>query len=320
MDLKIKRSNIYLAIAFTFVFIKSYVLLGWYTGGDQVHYHKLYDSLAAANFSEIMALSLSLVSGAEPIYAHLMWVGAQLNFDKNIYISIFNSTLITGLFVFLRANKAPFFIYILVITNFYVLVLLTSAERLKFAYLMLVLAACVAATPGKALMLAASPFGHLQAFIMLPSIFLAYIESDIKKLVLKFKLNVRNFKYLALPALVIAAVVAMKIDSILPKALIYLQQDQSYMEVLNLVALTFVALVATRNRFRMTLVLLPMFPAVQLLGGDRVNMIAITLVFYYLTIEHRLNHPILVLMLIYFSIRGILRVKWIFNYGHGYMG
>jgi len=318
--LKLKRSNVYLVIALPLAAVMSYVFLGWYSEGDQIVYRRLYESLSNAYFGEVTLYSLSIVSGAEPIYAYLMWIGAQLNIDKNIYISFFNSLLIGGIIVFLRANKAPVYLYLLVLSNLYVLVLLTGAERLKFAYIILIMAACIASTRHKTLLLFVSPFAHLQSFIMMPSIALAYAEKDIKKLLTRFTINAKILKLAFLASLIIIALLIIKFELIAIKVYAYMNQKQSYAEVLNLAILSFVALIAARNKFRMALVLLPMFPAVQLLGGERVNMIAVTLVFYYLTTEQRLNHPLLIALMIYFSIQGAQFAIGVFNYGDGFIG
>ena len=86
----------------------------------------------------------------------------------------------------------------------------------------------------------------------------------------------------------------------------------------NLIFLSIVGIFATRNRWRMLLLLLPMYPAVSILGGQRVNMIAVTLVLYILITERRLNHPFVLLLLFYFSLKSIPFILNILIYGSGF--
>lgn len=75
-------------------FLFSYILLGYYSYGDQIFYKRLYEAFKTAHLSEVMGLGLLHVSGAEPITLHLLWVGAAVEIEKNIFISIFNAILI----------------------------------------------------------------------------------------------------------------------------------------------------------------------------------------------------------------------------------
>jgi hypothetical protein len=60
-----------------------------------------------------------------------------------------------------------------------------------------------------------------------------------------------------------------------------------------------VATIATTNKLRMVLSLLPMFFAIAVVGGDRVNMVAVTLDLGILMFEQRLKHPLVLLLLLY---------------------
>ena len=87
----------------------------------------------------------------------------------------------------------------------------------------------------------------------------------------------------------------------------------------NLILLAVVAIFATRYRWRMLLLLLPMLPAVSIFGGQRVNMIAVTLVLYMLIVERRLNHPFVLLLLLYFSLKSIPFIINIYTVGSGFV-
>jgi len=300
-------------------FIMSYVLLSFYTEGDQIHYKRLYEAFEAAYFWEVMDLGVLHVSSAEPITLYILWVGAVWGIDKNVYISIFNSILVFGLLVLLARKKAPLYIYLLLLTNFYLIVLLTGAERLKFAYIFFVFAAISTSTFGRFGNIALAPFSHFQALIYFPSLILYYLYYDLK-LFLRYYLTVKLLIVIVLFAVFVAVVSLFKFDEILAKAIIYISENAQITEAVNLLILLIVALSATKNRLRMFLVLLPLFPAVVLLGGERVNMIAVSLVIYYLLIEERLNRPLPILLLCYFSIQSIFFISNIIQFGDGFYG
>jgi hypothetical protein len=112
--------------------------LQFYISGDQVHYHNFYNSIQGVPFSEVGPIALSSISSAEPLSWLVLWTGSNLGVDKNIWISILNVFLIVGLVALLQKHRAPWYVMALLLTNFYVIVLMTGAERLKIAYIFLI--------------------------------------------------------------------------------------------------------------------------------------------------------------------------------------
>lgn len=298
-------------------FVTSYILLGFYTEGDQIHYKRLYETFEAAYFGEVMGLGVLHVSSAEPITLHVLWVGAVLGIDKNVYISIFNSILVFSILVLLGRSNAPLYIYMLLLTNFYLIVLLTGAERLKFAYIFFVFAAISTSTFGRFGSFVLAPLSHFQALIYFPSLILYTLHYDLKRL-LRLYLTTKLLSVILFFAVFVVAISLFKFDEILAKAVIYIGRNAQINEAVNLLILLIVAMSATKNRWRMLLVLLPLFPAVVLLGGERVNMIAVSLVIYYLLIEQRLSRPLPILLLCYFSMQSIFFISNIIRYGDGF--
>jgi len=111
-------------------------LLSFYTKGDQVAYHKAYQALSYAKITDSVLVLQAYTSGYEPLTALILWVGASLRIDKNIYISIWNVFLLVGLFLLLRKYKLPSYVLTLFLTNFYVVTVMTAAERLKFSVIL----------------------------------------------------------------------------------------------------------------------------------------------------------------------------------------
>jgi hypothetical protein len=315
--LKISRTNLYAFVLSPFLFGFSFFLVSNYLYGDQVVYRELFDALDSARFSEVFYLSIAIVSGAEPISAILLWVGASLGFDKDVYVSLFNLGLMLGLFYFLRANRAPWYVIFLVFTNYYLLVLLTGAERLKFAYFFLLLAAC---TKGKVqvLFLSVAPLAHFQSLILLVGIASGYTGNAVRVL---FKRWVFPKKYLYFGIvffILIFVFLALFGQSVFYKAAIYMRSSDGMAGLFQVLVLLVLALLVTKDRLRIFLALLPIIVAVFLLGGNRVNMVAFSVVFYFLALERRLTSVLFLTILFYLSFKSVGFLENVILYGDGY--
>jgi hypothetical protein len=167
----------------------SYLLLSAYTSGDQTSYIKLYNALKYTSWSEVTDTVYAYTSSrGEPITAYLLWLGASFSIDKNIFISILNTILCLGVYLIAKRNKVPFLPTFLLLTNFYLIVLATSAERLKIAYILLVWGVLFGGRVGRFL-IGISPFAHLQNFILLFTVLYVTLMKYIKALVLSPKLK-----------------------------------------------------------------------------------------------------------------------------------
>lgn len=317
--MKISSNKLYLFLISPALFGFSYFLISSYLYGDQVVYRKLFEALSSAQLSEVLDLSRANVSGSEPISAILLWVGASLGFDKDVYISIFNVGLMLGLFYFLRINRAPWYVIVLVLTNYYLLVLLTGAERLKFAYFFLMLAAC---SKGKhrIFFLAISPLAHIQSVILLAGIAAGYTSDVVRVFFDRWVIPKKYFYLGAIIALLSSFFVLFFGQNAFSKAALYMRSSDGVSELFQVLVLLVFSLLVSRDRLRILLALLPMIAAVFLLGGNRVNMIAFSVVFYFLVLEKRLSSALSLALLSYLSYKSIGFVKNVILYGDAYYG
>jgi hypothetical protein len=90
----------------------------------------LYEALYAANIEDVMPLSVRLTGGAEPLSDYIFWLGANLGIEKDIYISMLNIIFIVSLFLVARRSFVKMPMICLLLTNFYLVVLMTGEERL----------------------------------------------------------------------------------------------------------------------------------------------------------------------------------------------
>lgn len=299
--------------------VMSFVLLGNYINGDQKLYHNFYNLIQDVPFSEVGPIALSTISSAEPLSWLVLWVGSTSGIDKNIWISFLNVILIVGIYILLRKHDARWFVFVLMLTNFYILVLMTGAERLKIAYILLVWA-FVLEGKWRFLLALLSPLAHLQSFILLFSAGSAYMSNEVRRVSLTGKLLKKKFLLFFMSFCFFAVIFVFLQNGIMRKATSYYSGNIYLTDLFNVGLLLVIGLLVSRDKLRMILALLPLAVAITFLGGERVNMIAISVFIGLLMFERRLSHPLVLLMLIYFSTKSIPFILNIYRNGSGFVG
>ena len=104
------------------------------------------------------------------------------------------------------------------------------------------------------------------------------------------------------------------------KAMIYMNNQMHITEITNISLLLIVSLIVLKDKFKTILSFFPLIVAVVILGGQRVNMIAVTLLFILCISEKRLKHPLIILLLTFFSLKSIPFVYNIYHNGDGFDG
>ncbi|WP_300500087.1 hypothetical protein [Marinobacter sp.] len=316
-ELSIKSKDFFLVFILPFVFGVSYSLLELYTGGDQVYYSKFYIQVQELAFSQAMLLAPNSLGSGEPVSIFILWLGSYLGFDKSIYISVLNSLLAFFFVKFSNKEGVPFFITLLLIFNFYFIVLFTGAERLKIAYVFLC-SALFFKGYSRNLLFVISCLSHLQIFLLLPS-FLIY--SNYSFLFRLFKYQYLNKKFL----MISVAVASFSLitffylnDVLISKVNAYLNFERSPWQLVQLSLLSIVGVFSSSNYKRVLFSLLPFFVFVLLLGGGRVNMLAVTFVIGALIIENKISKPLPVLLLTYFLLKSFPFIQNIIEKGNGF--
>ena len=83
------------------------------------------------------------------------------------------------------------------------------------------------------------------------------------------------------------------------------------------IALT-VGYLASANKFRLFLTLLPLSVPIVLIGSFRLNIVVSTVLFSLLLVERRITHPASMLLLVYFSLKSIPFIVNIYAKGNGF--
>src|SRR5690606_38999651 len=110
--------------------------------GDPEHYTRFYNSLFGVHPRNWAALQRAQLGSAEPLYRYVIGAAAFFGIDRIQYISMWNGVLTASIGYVLLKHQSSIIFAVLVFTNYYLMVILGSAERLKFAYIFLTLSAC----------------------------------------------------------------------------------------------------------------------------------------------------------------------------------
>lgn len=315
--MRMTRANLLMLLCMPALFIYSMVLVSPYTEGDQEHYRKFYEVIQNKTLLETFKLSVSYLDAYEPMGFVVLWIGAKIGIDKDIYISILNVILIYYLLLFLINKRTKSFLIFLFITNFYLIVLMTGAERLKISYIFLVIFTVTSVRVRSVLLVLAS-FTHFQTVILLISGIIGSLDAAIRSLLKSFTIKKRGLISGVILFLFFAAFAATFYDGIISKVNSYLRDEFKFDDFLQIIILGFVALLLVENKLRVFLVLLSIMPFLVAFGGSRVNMIAFTAIIYFIILEGRQNTiPVYALML-YMSLKSIPFVLNIYTYGNGF--
>lgn len=304
-------------LAIPFFFLASYVLTVPYVNGDQEFYRSFYNSLSYAQFTEIALLQYINTGSAEPLYGFLMWVGAVNKVDKDIYIAIFNTILCCAILRFLLNNKAGLLFCFFMFSNYYLMVILTSAERLKFAYIFLAIAAANSSYVRTKIWILASALFHFQSFILLSSMASGYLSKIQLKRRVRFKILL-----LYLAALLIGVallVVFFKLFSGYLTNKINSYSDLGGIEgVINIVVLAMFSILIFNKKSEVLISLAACALFSLIVGPERVNMIAVSLFIYFSVLYRKASHPLTFVIMAYFSLKSIDYLFRVFSYGDGF--
>lgn len=116
-----------------FLFVYSYFLIVYYTEGDRFGYRALYEALSNANFSEVPEISTMYVNASDWLTFYILWIPAKSGINKDFFIACSNLLLLGCLYLALVRHRINYALIALFLLNYYVIVLMTGAERLKFS-------------------------------------------------------------------------------------------------------------------------------------------------------------------------------------------
>lgn len=300
-------------------FVFSYSIIGYYDNGDQTYYRGFYNEASVTPITGLFTLMLAKLGALEPISGFLLWAGSNLGIEKDLYISIINAFFASSTYSMMRKYKAEPLDILLILLGFYTSVLFFSAERLKFAYLFLVLALLYADSMKSALFKGLALFSHFQTVLFLVSAISARISKgfiDVLTGNTKLTLGVA----LAFVAVLFAVSgIAIYFQSIiLDKFSSYYSGGIALQEGLRIILLTALCLLLLSRPVNVLAIMLPLLIASFILGGDRVNMVAYSMALFLFLDEGKTHNILWRILAIYYVIKNIDFIHKVIQYGDGF--
>ena len=296
------------AVGFASFFFYSFILNNYYYG-DPAYYQRYYDYLSGRGPIWALQSQFDYLGSSELIYPLIAWAGSNFSVERYIFMAAFDGILYGLLIFVLRKYECNTFFISLCLTNFYIVVLATSAERLKFAYIFFLLALLTAGRI-RLLCLTLAPLAHFQSLISYASLFVFHFFTSLSPKA-KFAIGVAAF----FGALTFSYFFY---GAILGKVTAY-QGQGGLLDLVSALALVAVAVSVFPNRIRVLATFIPLIILTFILGSDRMNMITFTIFFYICLLEKKTMHPAVIMIMGYFSFKSIGFINNVLIYGNGFI-
>lgn len=313
------RASLAFALA---VFMFSMILLPYANLGDQIYYRAFYEGLPGYSFSEGFSFYRNALGTQEWGYYILVYVFSGW-VDKNVLMSVVNAFLggIVARNIFLLG--ASRFLLLMIFFNFYFLVLLFSAERLKLGALFCLLAFSTQGSKGFICWVMAF-LSHAQTLILLMVKIISKMASEAVFILqgrLKYGLLISvalSVVFLVIIFTVLGDHIAAKLDSYSGPDGIFAGGWQALLK--PAIFLVGSAFYAKQNRYEAVIANIPLLVAAFFVGDERLVMFSYFIFMYYaIQVNRGLNVGVLVGGF-YFLVKGIFFISNILEYGDGFNG
>ena len=300
-------------IAASLVFLFSLIIIRYYTDGDQRVYRLVYEGLADRDLEDGFSFYSINLSSKEYIHFFLSWLASRY-VDKDLFINVSNALLAYVSMGLFQKWRAPTVVaLVILLSNVYFLGMYFAAERLKYAFIFLVLSMLYVHKVKHMLGFAAlAILSHAQVLIIYAAILL--------NLLVKRESNVFRtgnvLTRLCFVSISIIPVLLIGEHAVAKFQTFYSERD--LMALSRIGAFFLLALWYSRNRLETSLIFIPIGAAVFLVGGDRVNIFGY-FVFLYYGFQYRRGWNVGVLVTTaYFFNSSLQFLLNVINYGDGF--
>jgi len=293
-------------------------LLAAYDAGDQAHYERFWYAAEWAYPWQWAALQVRYLGSSDALYSLLIGLGNYTGIDRIVYISLWNGLFTALVAEILRRYKAGLFFSLLLFSNFYLLVLLGPAERLKFAYILLAMSVCLTDYRLRFASAVAAIFFHTQAIFQFGASAIYYVFTE-------YKTILRNRWSLLASAVLFPAVLGGSVlyiylragDIISQKSEIYSNQSQGVLEVVQWALILVAGCAVFRYRIAFLASMLPL-GVFTMLFGNRINIATLALFCAVALAQDRTRHPVVVAIMAYMSFKSIGFIINVLETGQGF--
>lgn len=304
------------------LFIMGYFFSKWflsiYVAGDQQSYTSYWNAAAWSYPWQWNDLQLKYVGSSDILYSFIIGIGTYTGLDRIDYISLWNGLLVYLIGQNLYRYRSPIIFYILIYTNFYVLVLLSSAERLKFAYIFLVVAIYANTIGLKVVASISAIFTHTQSLAQFSVSFVYYISTEYKKIT-KNKFNLLAI-LIGLPCIsfgVAYYLYSFAGEVITRKSEFYGEQSQGALEIIQWAMIAVVGCIVYDKKIPFLISMIPT-GILTYFYGNRVNVATLAFFCMLALVQKKTLHPLVLLVMAYMSFKSIGFIENTLATGQGF--
>ena len=284
-------------------------LLELYTEGDRLHYSNYYDAVRDVTAAEAIELGAIYLSAREPVSLLFLSVGSWLEVPYNIYLSLLNFLLVYLLLFLLSKHHVKQLDKFFLLTNSYFFVLLLSAERLKIGYIFL-FGLFLAGRWLRGVAAIASFLSHFQMAITLGSIIVLYLKDFLHSRTAS-KLLFLCFVFLFL------IVFFSNLDGVISKIVSNYKGFFDIVGFMKILVISLVGLISVK-RVSIAISLFPVGLLALLLGGDRLVMVAYTVLVVFTVASHKTHSKLFRTCNLYFSFKTIFLIYNVVVYNNAF--
>lgn len=316
--MKIKKSNLYATLSAICVLTFSLNIAPLYIDGDQLHYRGFYKYCFydALTLSQQFFCYQNTLGSQEPGYFFISKL-AYLYLEKDIFISISN-TILTFFMTLLilkyyQRNWQRLIFIILAITNYYFVVMLLSAERLKFSFIFLIIALLISGNK-KIIPFGLAMLTHIQSILLIGPYYLAQVFDK------KTNIWIRGLVILGF-ILLSAALFIFLNDHIESKFTSYSSStDENGTGIIGVIKTSIFILLAGISVRKIIPIIcgMPLIVLSYFLGSERIGMLAFILYVFTVLYYKRKMDVLLFVIMLYFSFKSIGFISNVITYGTGY--
>ena len=278
--LRFRRTSLVKLTAALLVFLLSLLILPFCTGGDQSVYRKVYGALSDFSLTQGFSFYSKNLSSKEFVHYFLSWVASHF-IGKDLFIAFSNAILAyAAMSLFLRWKASITIAFLLLLTNFYFLVLYFAADRLKFGFIFLALSMVYIDQFKRFYVFAIlALFSHVSVVIVYVSALFNVFVGRILKLFRTakvFKSDLLVIPFLFLPLLLVK-------NQIISKFMIFHQffRGEGLAEFGRILAFLLLTLLYSKKKSETIILFVPIVIAVFLVGGMRINLFGYFVFLYY---------------------------------------
>jgi len=298
-----------------FVFVLSLVFFDYYTGGDQEVYRAVYENLSDMDLFDAFIYYRTKTNSEELVHFFLSWlVGSYV--DQNIFVAISNSVLAYAALSLFQKWGASFYVaLIIILTNYYLLVLYFPAERLKFGFILLSFSLININSKKFYIFFVLAVVAHVQIIILYASIFATYLTK-----IFQGRIHSRLIFFLPL---FIGIPLYLMSDQISRKFFDYSGGEMEGHQLglvgtWKLIVFFLLSIYYSKDKVETISFFAPLFFAVFLIGGERINQFGYFLFLYYgLRFKGGRNYGVAVTSA-YYAYASLVFIAKIIQHGHGF--